>query len=288
MEILNHPFFNRKLTINIGGKLLSNDKPLIMAILNVTPDSFYDGDDKLTEEKIENRLNEYINEGADIIDVGGYSSRPGAEDISIEEEKKRLSLALNRIIKLGIKTALSIDTCRSDVVDWACNNYNIAMVNDFSGTGNDTNLIKIAAQHNLPYILMHTKGTPKTMLSITKYDNLIKEMIQFFANKINQLREAGIKDIILDPGFGFAKNIEQNFYLLNKLEVFQMFELPLLVGISRKSMIYKTLKSKPNDALNGTTALHMLALQNGANILRVHDVKEARETIILHQLYKNI
>ncbi len=273
--------------INIGSRLISIEKPLIMGILNITPDSFYDGGIYLTEDKIIGRVNEMLQEGADIIDVGGYSSRPGAKDVSEAEELKRISKAI-KIIRDNFPDAiLSADTFRSSVAE-ACLSQGVDIINDISAGTLDKNMIPLIIETKVPYIMMHMRGTPRTMTRLTDYSNLIQEIIAYFYPKIEKLKAHGVKDIIIDPGFGFAKNIEQNFLMLKKLSLFHVLETPLLVGISRKSMIYKTLGITPQEALNGTTALHMTALQNGANILRVHDIKEAVQTVKLFEKLSSV
>lgn len=274
--------FSANNTLNVGGRLIDLSQPRVMGVLNVTPDSFYDGNKFKDEKAMLTQVEKMISEGADFIDVGGYSTRPGAEDISIDEELKRTIPAIKLIVKKFPDTLISVDTFRSSVAEEAVD-AGAAMVNDISGGTLDKKMFSTVASLNVPYILMHLKGTPQTMTQETTYDNLIKDIIDYFHSKIFQLQNLGIKDIIIDPGFGFAKTADQNFELLNKLDYFRILGKPILAGLSRKSMIWKTLKSNPEGALNGTTALHSIALMKGASILRVHDVREAKETILLSQ-----
>ena len=273
------------MTINCGGKILSLEIPRIMAICNITSDSFYARSRVKDEEKLTEKVKRYLEEGADIIDVGGMSSRPGAEAIPVSEEIDRLTWALE-IIRTEFDDALiSIDTYRSEVVR-AAMDFDINMVNDISGGGLDPELISTVAKYDIPYILMHMKGTPLDMQLDPQYrQGVVLNLLNYFKVKIYECREMGINDVIIDPGFGFGKSIEDNYKLLKSLESFSILDVPLLIGLSRKSMIYKVLQGSPGSALNGTTALHIIALQNGANLLRVHDVKEAKECI---DLYKQI
>ncbi len=258
----------------------------IMGILNVTPDSFYDGGRYFNSITLLKQAEKMMNDGADFIDIGGYSSRPGAIDISQEEETSRVTQAIKEILKEFPSINISVDTFRSSVAD-AGLNEGASMINDISGGELDPKMFGTIAKWNVPYILMHMRGTPQTMINQTEYDNLLLELLTYFNNKINILKNLGLNDIIVDPGFGFAKNIRQNFLLLKNLPYFKALEKPLLVGISRKSMIYKSLGVGPDEALNGTTVLNTLALQNKASILRVHDVKEAVECVKLFKLYNS-
>lgn len=251
-----------------------------MGILNVTPDSFYDGGKFVDEVNILRQVEKMLIEGADFIDVGGYSSRPGAHDISDTEELARIIPVVKVLLKKFPSITISIDTFRAPVAKAAVD-VGGAMINDISAGELDKAMIETVAALRVPYIAMHMQGTPQTMTQFTNYENVTKEIIDYFHRKIFQLQSAGIKDIIVDPGFGFAKTVDQNFELLNRLDHLQIFEKPLLVGLSRKSMIWRTLKTTPENALNGTTALNTLALLKGASILRVHDVKEAKEVIQL-------
>lgn len=276
-------FFSSKKTLRIGDNILTLDEPMVMGILNVTPDSFYDNSRVKTEKNWLSKAEQMIAAGAPILDIGGYSSRPGAEDISIQEEAERVLPVIRSIRNEFPSIIISVDTFRHEVAQRAIE-AGANIINDISGGNLDDKMFETVANLKVPYILMHMKGTPQTMKNLAQYDRLIIEMIDYFQEKLSQLRNLGVADLIIDPGFGFAKTLEQNFEILEKLQEFKMLELPLLVGLSRKSMIYKSLDVEPNDALNGTTALHTMALMNGASILRVHDVKEAVESIKLYKL----
>lgn len=267
-------------TINIRGRLINLDTPKVMGILNVTPDSFYDGGQHDSEASILRHTEKMISDGATFVDVGGYSSRPGADEISLEEELKRVTLALQVIGKNFPEMILSIDTFRSEVAHAAIQE-GASMINDISGGDQDPSMFELAARHQIPYILMHMRGTPKTMNQFTSYENLIKDVVDDLQVKIHQLSSYGLKDVIIDPGFGFAKTPQQNFQLLNSLDYFKILNKPILVGLSRKSMIWRTLSTTADHALNGTTSLNTIALLKGANILRVHDVKEAVEAVAM-------
>jgi dihydropteroate synthase len=251
-----------------------------MGVLNVTQDSFFDGGQFLSESSILRQVEKMLSEGADFIDVGGYSSRPGATDIPLQEEKDRTVKAISSIAKSFPGTIISIDTFRSGVAEAAVD-AGASIINDIAGGNLDKKMIETVSRLKVPYVLMHLRGNPRTMSSQTQYANLLKEMIDYFHNTIHLLRQFEVKDIIIDPGFGFSKTIPQNFFILQNLEKFSLLEKPILVGLSRKSMIWKSLDIKPTEALNGTTALNTMALLRGADILRVHDVKEAREVIKL-------
>ena len=274
------------LYINVNGRLMDLSEPQVMGILNVTPDSFYAGSRSETEKDIVHRLHQIIDEGASIIDIGGYSSRPNAEHISAEEEMNRLRNGLEIIRKHHPDAVVSVDTFRADVAKMCVEEYGAAIINDISAGQMDEAMFPTIAQLGVPYIIMHMKGTPQDMQVCPKYDHFLKEIFYYFSEKVQKLRDLGVKDIIIDPGFGFAKTLEHNYELMNHLEEFSLFELPLLVGVSRKSMIYKLLGNTPEEALNGTTALNTIALLKGANILRVHDVKEAVESIKIVQKMK--
>lgn len=274
------------MTINCKGNLIDLSTPIVMGILNLTPDSFYDGGKHKNTKQILIHTEKMLVEGATFIDVGAYSSRPGADHISLEEELKRITPIVELLTSKFPEIILSIDTFRSDVAK-ICIETGAAIINDISAGSMDPNIMQIIAQYQVPYIMMHMRGTPKTMKTLTQYENLIQEIQFYFSDKIATAKSLGINDIIIDPGFGFAKNIAQNFELLNQLDVFQFHELPILAGLSRKSMIYKTLDSTPTQALNGTSILNTIALQNGASILRVHDVKEAIECITLQKRVKH-
>lgn len=268
------------MTINCNGKLIDLSSPKIMGILNFTPDSFFDGGKYKSDAEILYRVEKMLSEGADFIDVGTYSSRPNAVFVSEDEEVNRMKSVLGILTKEFSDVIYSIDTFRSEVAKVALENGG-AIINDISAFSLDEKMLDVVAKYQVPYIIMHMRGTPQTKQNFTNYDNLVKEILFYFSEKIALARSKGINDLILDVGFGFAKTIEQNFELLNKLELFQELGLPNLVGVSRKSMIYKTLEIEPKDALNGTTVLNTIALQKGANILRVHDVKEAKQVIQL-------
>lgn len=270
-----------KITLNCNGQLLSLETPIVMGILNLTPDSFFDGGQYQNEKQLLNRVEKMLAEGAKIIDIGGMSSRPGAEIIDEAEELKRVIQPIDLIIKKFPQTIISIDTIRSGVAKAAVE-AGASIVNDISAGRLDADLYTTVAKLGVPYILMHMKGQPKNMQEQAAYESVNLEVLDFFIEEVGKLRELGIKDIILDPGFGFGKSITHNYELLQKLHTFQILDLPILAGISRKSMIYKLLETTPAEALNGTTALNMVALQQGAKILRVHDVKEAVETIQLY------
>ena len=268
------------MTINCKGNLIDLSQPKVMGILNITPDSFYDGG-KYTEEKnILLQVESMLHEGATFIDVGAYSSRPGATEISEESETKRIVPVIEALQKEFPESLLSIDTFRSNVAK-ECLQVGAAMINDISAGMLDENMFDTIAAYQVPYIMMHMRGNPKNMQQQTNYENLLTEILQFFSERIVLARAKQINDLIVDPGFGFAKNIAQNYELLRQLHLFQTFDLPILAGLSRKSMIYKILGRSAENALNGTTALNMVALQKGASILRVHDVKEAVECIKL-------
>ena len=274
------------LYINVNGRLMDLSEPQVMGILNVTPDSFYAGSRSETEKDIVMRLHQIISEGASIIDIGGYSSRPNAEHISAEEEMNRLRNGLEIIRKHSPNAVVSVDTFRADVAKMCVEEYGVAIINDISAGQMDEQMFPTIAKLGVPYIIMHMKGTPQDMQVSPKYDHFLKEIFYYFSEKVQKLRDLGVKDIIIDPGFGFGKTLEHNYELMNHLEEFSLFELPLLVGVSRKSMIYKLLGTTPEEALNGTTALHTIALLKGTNILRVHDVKEAVESIKIVQKMK--
>ena len=274
------------LYINVNGRLMDLSEPQVMGILNVTPDSFYAGSRSETEKDIVQRLHQIIDEGASIIDIGGYSSRPNAEHISVEEEMSRLRNGLEIIRKHHPDAVVSVDTFRADVAKMCVEEYGVAIINDISAGQMDEQMFPTIAKLGVPYIIMHMKGTPQDMQVSPKYDHFLKEIFYYFSEKVQKLRDLGVKDIIIDPGFGFGKTLEHNYELMNHLEEFNLFELPLLVGVSRKTMIYKLLGTTPEEALNGTTALHTIALLKGANILRVHDVKEAVESIKIVQKMK--
>ncbi|HIX86428.1 MAG TPA: dihydropteroate synthase [Candidatus Parabacteroides intestinigallinarum] len=271
--------------LNIKGNLVSLDTPVVMGILNVTPDSFYAASRQRGEADIERRIETILSEGGAWIDVGGYSSRPDAEDVSPEEEMRRLEPALRLLRDRYPEVPVSLDTFRAEVARWGVEEYGVALINDISGGELDEAMFRTVAGLRVPYLLMHMRGTPRTMQRHTDYADLMEEVMLYFARKVRELRLLGVNDIILDPGFGFSKTLEQNYRLMHHLEEFAVFELPLLVGVSRKSMIYRLLDATPEESLNGTTVLNTFALLHGADILRVHDVRQAVEAVrIVRQL----
>ncbi|WP_396192216.1 dihydropteroate synthase [Flavobacterium sp.] len=268
------------MTINCNGKLIDLSTPKVMGILNCTPDSFYDGGKYRNESQFLSQVEKMLSDGANFVDIGAYSSKPNAQFVSEEEELNRLLPVIELVLKTFPETIISVDTFRSKIAQSAIEN-GAAIINDISAGNLDENMLETVAKLQVPYIMMHMKGTPQTMQTLTQYDNICKEMLFYFSERVGKARSFGINDIIIDPGFGFAKTLEQNYEVMQKLELFQMLELPLLVGISRKSMIYKTLETTAENSLNGTTFLNAISLQKGANILRVHDVKEAVEGVKL-------
>ena len=264
-------------TLNLNGRLVSLDTPLVMGIVNVTPDSFYADSRKEGEAAIDARIQQILAEGGDLIDLGGYSSRPDAAEVTSEEELRRLEVALRILNQHYPNVPVSVDTFRTDIARRCVEEYGVAMINDISGGELDPAMFATVAALHVPYILMHMRGTPQTKQQLCDYTDLLEDILRYFARKVEQLRLLGVNDIILDPGFGFSKTLEQNYTLMAHLEEFHAFDLPLLVGISRKSMIYKLLGGTPADSLNGTTVLNTFALLHGAHILRVHDVKAAVE-----------
>ena len=271
-------------SLNIKGKLLEISSPQVMGIINVTPDSFYSQSRSIDSKSIKFQIDKMLDEGVDIIDLGAYSSRPGANDVSSQEEMMRLETAMNVIKPKVGDIPISIDTFRADVAEYAIETLGAHIINDISGGLLDKQMISTVARLKVPYIAMHMRGNPITMNDFTRYKDVSSEVIYELSEQINKLALAGVNDIIIDPGFGFSKTVEQNYELLRNLEAFHNLGYPILVGISRKSMIYKPLNTSANEALNGTTVLNTLALQSGAAILRVHDVKAAREAIKLTQL----
>ena len=267
------------LYINVNGRLMDLSEPQVMGILNVTPDSFYAGSHGVTEGYIIDRIHQIMNEGASIIDIGACSTRPGADQVSAEKEMSRMRMGLELIRKHCPDAIVSVDTYRADVAKMCVEEYGSAIINDISAGQMDKDMFTTIARLGIPYIIMHMKGTPKDMQVNPEYDHFLKEVFYYFSEKVQRLRDLGVKDIIIDPGFGFGKTLEHNYELMNHLEEFSLFELPLLVGVSRKSMIYNLLGTTPEEALNGTTALNTVALLKGAHILRVHDVREAVETV---------
>jgi dihydropteroate synthase len=278
------PFYHKS-TFNFGGRLQSFPSTLVMGIVNLTPDSFYSSS-RVSREDLISKVGEMINEGVDIIDIGGYSSRPGAADIDETEELNRVVNAISTIKDSFPDCVISIDTFRSKVAQKAIE-AGADIINDISGGQSDNEMFDVVAHHNVPYVLMHMRGTPKTMQHLTHYDDMMGELIHFFSERIQQLNLKGVHDIIIDPGFGFSKTRAQNFYLLQHLSELHILNTPILAGLSRKSFIYKSLNIEVGDALNGTSAVNMLALQQGVEILRVHDVKECKELVNLYTFMKN-
>ncbi|MCD7972014.1 MAG: dihydropteroate synthase [Candidatus Azobacteroides sp.] len=266
-------------TINLKGCLRDLSTPMVMGILNVTPDSFYEKSRQETEADIIIRTKQMLDEGASVIDVGAYSSRPDAAHISQEEEWSRLDNALDVIFTRFPDIIVSVDTFRTEIARKSVEQYGVAIINDISGGEIDKAMFETVAELNVPYILMHMKGNPQTMVHQTEYKNFIQEVFYYFSEKIDHLHRLGVNDIIVDPGFGFAKNLDQNYELLKHLPDFKILNLPLLVGISRKRMIYRLLDTSIEDSLNGTTVINTIALMSGAHILRVHDVKAAMEAV---------
>lgn len=273
-------------TLNLRGRLLELREPQIMGILNVTPDSFYSDSRTPDEAHITERVRQMMDEGADMIDIGGYSSRPGADDVTPEEEMDRLRRGLRIVRKLYPEVPVSVDTFRADVARMCIEEEGADIINDISGGMMDRQMFRTVARLGVPYILMHMQGTPDTMQVAPHYDNLRREVMLYFAERIDRLCQMGAKDIIVDPGFGFGKTLEHNYELMNHLEDFAVFNLPLLVGISRKSMIYKLIGGTPQTSLNGTTVLNTISLVKGAHILRVHDVKAAAEAKQIYMAMK--
>lgn len=275
--------FSRERVLNIRGKLFTISTPQVMGIVNCTPDSFYPDSRSTTIEKQQKLIDLHVKNGATWLDIGGYSSRPGAEHISEQEEIERIKFAIAYALETYPEVKISVDTFQSGVASYALQ-QGIHLINDISGGLINPELFSITAAHRVPYVLMHMRGTPQTMAKLNRYDNILRDVIVELGTQLERARAAGLNDIIIDPGFGFAKNSEQNLELFSFLEAFQLFECPILVGISRKSMIYNTLGIDPTDSLNGTTVLNTIALNKGADILRVHDVKEAVETVKLCEI----
>ncbi len=273
-------------SINVNGRLLDLSHPQVMGILNVTPDSFFAGSRQQTAGEIAARAQQILDEGASIIDIGAYSSRPGADAVSPREEMERLRFGLEIVRREHPDAVISVDTFRADVARMCVEEYGASIINDISAGEMDAEMFPTVVRLGIPYIMMHMQGTPQDMQQQPHYDDLLREVFLYFSRKVQQLRDLGAKDLILDPGFGFGKTLEHNYQLMNHLEEFRLFELPLLVGISRNSMIYRLLDCSPEDALNGTTALNTVALMKGANILRVHDVRSAVETVKLVEKMK--
>ncbi len=279
--------FNSNITLNCQGKLIEFNTPMIMGIINTTPDSFFEDSRTQSIDLILKQVSQFINEGVDVVDVGGYSSRPGADDVTEQEEINRILPAIIAIRKAHPNLIISIDTFRPTVAEVALKN-GANIINDISGGLLDTSIFKIASDYTAPYIMMHMKGTPKNMQNNTQYKHLIKDLVYFFSKQIQLAQQFGVKDIIIDPGLGFSKTLDQNYEIIKHLDLFKVLDKPILIGASRKSMLYKLLDITPKEALNATTIINTIALLNGANILRVHDVKEAVEVKKIVEKIKNI
>jgi dihydropteroate synthase len=280
------PLFSRNLSLNLGGTIMDLSTPRIMGIINATPDSFYNGSRVPEAAHAVEKAREMIQQGADILDIGAVSSRPGSHEISEAEELERLSPVLEALRAEFPDFPISVDTWRSGVARVVCDRFGIQLINDISAGNLDPDMFPTMASLGIPYIIMHMQGSPANMQDAPAYENVVDELLQFFAERVYKLRKLGLNDIVIDPGFGFGKTLEQNYILLGKFDAFNMLELPLMAGISRKSMIYKLLESEPDQALNGTTAAHMAVLLKGASLLRVHDVQAAQETVkIFQQIY---
>lgn len=275
------------LFLKLNGELLDLRTPVVMGIVNVTPDSFFAGSRLVHDRSMLNLVEKHLKDGAAIIDVGGYSTRPGAEVVGVDEELQRVADALKQIRKHFPEARISVDTFRSAVASMAVKDFGVAMINDISGGTLDMLMFEMIANLKVAYVLMHSRGNPQNMQQLTQYSHLVSEVLHFLENRVARLHLMGVHDVVVDPGFGFAKTLEQNYELLQKLHYFQSIGVPVLAGVSRKSMIYKLIGTDASAALNGTTAVHMLALQGGASILRVHDVKEAVEAINIYKAYKN-
>lgn len=273
------------MTINCKGQLIDLEIPKVMGILNVTPNSFFDGGKYKNESEILSQVAKMLSDGATFIDIGAYSSKPNAEFVSESEEMNRIIPVIDLILNNFPEALLSIDTFRNEVAKVAIEN-GAAIINDISAGKLDDKMFETVAKYNVPYIMMHMRGTPQTMQTMTQYDDIIKEILFYFSERVSMARSFGINDLIVDPGFGFAKTLEQNYEVLQKLELFEILDLPLLAGVSRKSMIYKALNTSADEALNGTTVLNTIALSKGAKIVRVHDVKEAMEAVVLFEKIK--
>jgi len=276
--------FKSNITLNCQGKLIEFDKPIIIGIINATPDSFFEGSRIQSTNQLLNHVQNFVNDGVDIIDIGGYSSRPGAEEVEEDEEINRVLSVIKIIREKYPNLLISIDTFRPKIAKIALEN-GANIINDISGGQFDENIYKIASDFSAPYIMMHMRGTPQNMQNNTSYNHLIKDIIYYFSERIQLAQKAGVKDIIIDPGLGFSKTLDQNYEIIKHLDLFKVLEKPLLIGASRKSMLYKLLNTSAKDALNATTAINAIALMNGAHILRVHDVKEAVE---LKKIYSKI
>ncbi|HLO57740.1 MAG TPA: dihydropteroate synthase [Bacteroidales bacterium] len=284
---LKDTLFSVKQTINCGGVLIDLSIPRVMGILNITPDSFYDGGRYKNEKDILDRVEQMLSEGADIIDIGACSTRPGSAGITIEEEMQRLKSALVPVRSRFHSAVISIDTYRSEIAEYTVKEFGAGMINDISAGTLDENMFSTVGKLNVPYVLMHMKGTPQNMQVNPVYDDVVKEITAFFSEKTEMLKTAGVNDIIIDPGFGFGKSPTDNFRILNQLGIFRLSGFPVMAGLSRKSMVYRSIGKTPDEALNGTVVLETLALNNGASFLRVHDVKQAIEAVKLVSLYRS-
>ncbi len=273
--------------LNINGRLLSIEKPIVMTILNATPDSFVPSTRLADEDAVLRAAERALQDGAAILDIGGYSTRPGAPEVSPEEEWRRVKMAASAIRRTFPKAIMSVDTFRADVARRAVEETGVTIINDISGGQLDKKMFETVADLQVPYILMHMRGTPATMQTLTDYDDLLSEMVAFFQSRLDTLAQMGVKDVVLDPGFGFSKTIEQNYLLLSRMQELAILQRPILVGLSRKSMLYKVLGITQEESLNATTAVNMLALERGAKILRVHDTKAAAETIAIYNQFKH-
>ena len=278
---IDRPFYRKKRSIQLSGRLIMLDVPIVMGILNLTPDSFYDGGRYLTESEVLQRAEEILAQGGQMIDIGAVSTRPGASDVTAEEEINRLLPAAMAIRRSFPEAILSVDTFRAAIAERIVGETGDCIINDISGGTLDGQMFETVARLGVPYVLMHIQGTPRTMQMNPTYLDVVKDILLDLSEKVNALKLLGVKDIILDPGFGFGKNLDHNYELLNHLDSFRLFELPLLAGLSRKAMIWKLLGVTPEDSLNGTTVLNTLALMGGADILRVHDVRQAVEAVRL-------
>lgn len=285
LPVAKDTFFQKKVTLNAGGKLIDLSSPKVMGIINLTPDSFYAGSRKQGINEALLQAEKMLSDGATFLDIGAYSSRPGADDISVQEETERLLPVIEMLAGRFPEAILSVDTFRAQVAEMAIK-AGAHMINDISGGQLDEDMFATVARLQVPYILMHMKGTPKNMNQLAQYENVFDEVFDYFSDKYHALKQAGVKDVIIDPGFGFAKKTAHSYTLMNRLQDFNILGLPLLVGISRKKMIYKTLATTADEALNGTTALNAIALSKGANILRVHDVKEAVEAVKVWEMVR--
>jgi len=280
-------FLKRKSSINLNGRLIDFSKPVVMGILNVTPDSFFDGGKYKTEKKVVKRAEEILEQGGTIIDIGAVSTQPGSDGVSTKDEIDRIIPAVKAVRKAFPEAVISIDTYRSWVAMKVIEDCGPCIVNDVSGGNFDVHMFETIGKLGVPYILMHMQGTPVKMQDNPEYEDIIRDMLQRFTDRVKKLNKAGVKDVIIDPGFGFGKTLEHNYELLNRLDSFKVFQLPVMVGVSRKSMIHKLLGQKPEDALNGTSVVNTLALMGGADLLRVHDVREAVEAVRIMEMVRS-